>query len=127
MLEITGLSHGSFPVRDIEVAKKFYGQVLGLKEAPRPDFNFPGAWYQVGDRQLHLIQNDRLPERVDDGKKPYPMNTHIALDVADVSAAKAALDEAGLTYRESAGPGPMWQLFVHDPDGNIIELLGQRS
>ena len=126
MITVTGLSHGSFPVRDIEVAKKFYGEVLGLPEIPRPDFGFPGAWYAVGDRQLHLIQNDRLPERVDDGRKPHPMNTHLALDVADVPVAKAALEAAGANFREVESPGGLWQLFVYDPDGNMIELLGKK-
>lgn len=127
MIEVTGLSHGSFPVRDIEASKRFYGEVLGLKEVPRPAFDFPGAWYAVGDRQLHLIQNSRLPDRVDDGRKPYPMNTHLALDVADVGAAKGTLEAAGCTYREVHSPGDLWQLFVYDPDGNMIELLGKSN
>lgn len=127
MLKVTGLSHGSFPVRDIEVSKKFYGEVLGLEEVERPAFDFPGAWYAVGDRQLHLIQSNRLPERADDGRKPYPLNTHIAFDVADVAAAKATLEAAGANYREVHSPGALWQLFVYDPDGNMIELLGKSA
>jgi glyoxylase I family protein len=127
MIEVTGLSHGSFPVRDIDASKRFYGEVLGLKEVPRPAFDFPGAWYAVGDRQLHLIQNNRMPERVDDGRKPYPLNTHLALDVADVAAAKESLEAVGLTYREVHSPGDLWQLFVYDPDGNMIELLGKSA
>ena len=28
--------HSSFPVRDAEISKAFYGDVLGLTEIPRP-------------------------------------------------------------------------------------------
>ena len=33
----------------------FYGTVLGLRELPRPAFDFEGTWYALSDRQLHLI------------------------------------------------------------------------
>lgn len=51
--------HTSFAVRDIERSKAFYGGVLGLEEIPRPNFPFPGAWFQAGTCQVHLIQIDQ--------------------------------------------------------------------
>src|SRR5699024_631712 len=49
------IHHVSLPVTDLEKAKTFYGDILGLKEIERPPFDFPGAWYQIGQQQLHLI------------------------------------------------------------------------
>ena len=54
--------HYSLDVSDIEVSRRFYGDLLGLSEIDRPDFGIPGAWYQAGPVQLHLIQT---PDGVD--------------------------------------------------------------
>ena len=53
MFKIETIHHVSIPITDLEHSKKFYGEILGLKEIDRPPFDFPGDWYQVGDRQLH--------------------------------------------------------------------------
>jgi len=58
MFIIEALHHVSIPVADLERAKQFYNEILGLTEITRPPFDFPGAWYQEGDRQLHLIVHD---------------------------------------------------------------------
>lgn len=49
------LHHVSLTVTDLERAKKFYSKTLCLKEIQRPDFDFPGAWYEIEGHQLHLI------------------------------------------------------------------------
>jgi glyoxylase I family protein len=55
MIEVETLHHVSLCVTDLARAKRFYSEVLTLREIARPDFDLPGAWYQVGDRQLHPI------------------------------------------------------------------------
>jgi catechol 2,3-dioxygenase-like lactoylglutathione lyase family enzyme len=56
-----------------------------------------------------------------------PRLRHVALDVADIDAACAAAPEAGGTAgcgsRPSHEPGRR-MAFVHDPAGNLVELLG---
>src|SRR3982751_2387385 len=47
--------HVSLTVTDLKRAKDFYSNILCLKEIQRPNFDFPGAWYEVGQQQLHLI------------------------------------------------------------------------
>ncbi|HEV7687059.1 MAG TPA: VOC family protein, partial [Acidimicrobiia bacterium] len=43
-LTVERLDHVSIIVTDVERAKRFYAQVLGLAEIPRPQsFDFPGA------------------------------------------------------------------------------------
>ena len=45
--------------------------------------------------------------------------THIALQIKDVAATKAALEAAGIAISGTRGTAA---LFVRDPDGNVIEL-----
>ncbi|MCZ6707393.1 MAG: VOC family protein [Chloroflexi bacterium] len=58
---VAGYSHVAICVSDVDKARDFYSGTLGLPEAERPDFGFPGAWYQIGPLQLHLMQRD-VPE-----------------------------------------------------------------
>jgi catechol 2,3-dioxygenase-like lactoylglutathione lyase family enzyme len=42
---IVRLDHIQINVTDLARAKRFYGEVLDLEEAPRPEsFDFAGAW-----------------------------------------------------------------------------------
>lgn len=115
------LNHVSFAVRDLDRSLRFYRDLLGLAPLPRPDFGVPGAWLQVGDAQIHLIQ---VPEGADVGTTPgavSPMAGHTAFYVTDYDASLAALRRAGLEVMEtSASNGQMW---VQDPDGHVIELI----
>jgi len=57
MLKVEDLHHVSIPVTDAERSRKFYKSILGLEEIERPNFGFPGVWFRLGSRQLHLIQH----------------------------------------------------------------------
>lgn len=116
-----GAHHFSICVGDIDRAREFYGEVLGLPEANRPDFGFPGAWYEAGPVQLHLIVP---PEGVDVGtraEKLTPIAGHIAFEIEDYGSVQQALEAAGHSV---LGLGPeVGQMFVRDPDGNVVELI----
>jgi glyoxylase I family protein len=119
--------HMSFPVRDVERSRVFYGTVLGLAEKPRPPqlaAMFPGAWYQAGACEVHLIQ---YPDTMDVGTPPptlNPMARHAAFAVADYQATLAYLHAHGIAVLETNPEvGQMW---VRDPDGHIIELIVER-
>jgi catechol 2,3-dioxygenase-like lactoylglutathione lyase family enzyme len=89
--------HASLSVADIERARGFYEGVLGLSPIERPDFGFPGAWYQAGDIQLHLIQ---VPEGVDVGAPPSgtnPLAHHVAFEIEDYEATGSWADGEGAT------------------------------
>jgi catechol 2,3-dioxygenase-like lactoylglutathione lyase family enzyme len=119
--------HMSFPVRDVERSRAFYGTVLGLVEKPRPPqlvAMFPGAWYQAGACEVHLIQ---YPDTMDVGTPPpslNPMARHAAFAIVDYRATLAHLKTHGIAVLETNDDvGQMW---VRDPDGHIIELIVDR-
>lgn len=115
-----GMSHVSFPVRDLDRALAFYRDVLGFAPIPRPDFPVPGAWLRAGDAEVHLIAAVAgLPL----GEPPpvlHPAAQHVAFRIGDYAGAVDRLRAHGLAPLEtSAEQGQLW---VQDPDGHIIEL-----
>lgn len=120
-MQITKCLHASVLVTDLEKAENFYSNILGLTKVERP-FNFPGAWYQIGEFQIHLIVADAIiPDLVNSEK--LGRNRHIAFAVANIEDAKQQLLNNGCPLQVSASGRSA--LFTQDPDGNIIELSEQ--
>jgi catechol 2,3-dioxygenase-like lactoylglutathione lyase family enzyme len=117
-VKVRALNHVGLHVVDVARASRFYAEVLGLAELPRPDFDFPGAWFALGDAQeLHLIGKGASG----DGRFK---ECHYSLEVEDLDGLAARLGERGLAHR---GPAPRpdgaRQVFLADPDGHVIELV----
>jgi catechol 2,3-dioxygenase-like lactoylglutathione lyase family enzyme len=114
--------HTSFPVRDLARSRKFYEEVLGLKEIERPDiFGMGGVWYEAGPGQVHLIEVDAdakvgTPPPVCD-----PRARHAAFAVDDYQSTVDFLKSAELeVFETNEEYGQCW---VQDPDGHVIELI----
>lgn len=116
-----GVHHVSFLVRDLESSRRFYEELLGLEPIPRPDLGLPGVWYRAGAAELHLITAPEGIELEPTSRKLSPLANHCAFAIDDYAATRGALEARGLAVVET-GPeqGQMW---VQDPDGNVIELI----
>ncbi len=104
------------PVTDIDAANHFYGELLGLRRSP----NSPADdWveYEAGNVTLAVM----TPHTHDYEFSALPPST-IALRVADVAAAKAKLEEAGLEVADMWDSGVCNGAGVSDPSGNRILL-----
>jgi catechol 2,3-dioxygenase-like lactoylglutathione lyase family enzyme len=125
MLKIEGINHATSPITDVEKAKEFYGKVLGLKELPRPEIpGVRGAFFACGGGEIHLGEKDSEYMR-----KNIPINLmpHVAFTVKSVEQVKRTLTEAGIPYFEFArSPVGRNQIFVQDPDGNVLEITDYR-
>ena len=125
-IEIETLHHVSLSVRDLERARAFYGGVLGLREIERPAFDFPGAWFALGDRQLHLIVHT-APRSLRGTTEVDPRDGHFALRVKNPRDALARLRANGVEVRDNPRNATPWeQVHFTDPDGNVIELNAER-
>ncbi len=119
MVKLKAIRHTGISITDVNKAKEFYGQILGLTELPRPELPVPGAWYECNGVQVHLIGHSETMRGIP-GVGP-----HIAVQVEDLEQAKRELTARGIAFQEFAPPPSMRAnpvLFVRDPDGNIVEL-----
>jgi len=121
MIDLVKLHHVSFAVSDLAASKRFFGGVLGLPEIERPNFDFPGAWYAIGDRQLHLIEQSGAGRDV--GGR-ISRSDHMALEVRDMEGVRKTLSDNAVEFAEGSNRAlGMEQTFCSDPDGHTIELV----
>ncbi len=117
-IEIISCLHVAAIVADLDRAVQFYSTVLGLQRVDR-SLKYPGAWYQIGDFQLHLIA-DRDYRAIPIDLAVSTRNPHLAFGVRDLEAAKERLLAANCVVKMSSSGRAA--LFTQDPDGNAIEL-----
>lgn len=134
MLELETLHHVAISVSDLARAKEFYSNVLGLEEIPRPNFPFDGAWYRVGNQEVHLIVSRDPTFR--SGKGVTLEDGHFALRAKSFREALAHLesqgcrnggDEPGRSMRVNPASVTGYpQIHILDPDRNVIEINADR-
>ncbi len=105
-------------VSDVERSCRFYSETLKLERIPRPDFDFPGAWFRLGSTQeLHLIGNLQTDVH------SHHRGNHFALLTSDLAAWEEHLSTIGAERSpRRTRPDGAYQIFVTDPDGHVIEL-----
>ena len=131
-IEIEKYLHTAIIVRDLEKANYFYGTILGLQRVDR-ELRFPGAWYQVGDEQIHLIVQQPIVQEstiqapvIQESNQQlgqdqkWGRNPHLAFRVKNLEQAKEELLKHNCSMQMSASGRSAF--FTQDPDGNIIEL-----
>jgi catechol 2,3-dioxygenase-like lactoylglutathione lyase family enzyme len=112
---INRLDHCSVLITDVERSRRFYGDILGLKEIPKPrTFDFVVVWFDLGDDMLHLL----LAEEADSISP-----RHFALRVSDAGAARVYFQKQSVAVRETTPIPGADRFFIADPDGNRIEII----
>jgi catechol 2,3-dioxygenase-like lactoylglutathione lyase family enzyme len=117
-MQIIKCLHTAILVSDLEKAEHFYSNVLGLSKIDRT-LKYPGAWYQIGDYQIHLIVHPNLSTTLPNAEK-WGRNPHFAVAVDNLGEAIARLQSQGYPIQMSASGRAA--CFTKDPDGNIIEI-----
>ena len=122
-MPIGSLDHFNVRTPDLESARRFYVDVLGLAVGDRPPFPFPGLWLYSGDGRpvLHLVGIDPAAAG-GTGTGTGPID-HMAFAADDVDAMRERLRDAGMEFTERTVPLlGLRQIFVQDPHGIRIEL-----
>jgi catechol 2,3-dioxygenase-like lactoylglutathione lyase family enzyme len=134
-MAIRQLAHFAVRTRDLEVSRRFYEDVLQLREGSRPPFAFPGAWlYSGGDEMslgvVHLVGGqgsaavgDYLGDRTSAASFGTGALDHVAFLANDWPTMRACCDAVGAPYVERTVPGlGLLQVFLTDPSGVTLEL-----
>ena len=121
MIEVGSINHVSLLVADTRRSLDFYHGLLGLPvDDSRPNLDFPGAWLQVGDGQIHLLELLKSGQSRDHGQHGG-RDYHLAMNVTSLDEVVQALEAAGIAYTRSRSGRKA--LFCRDPDGNALELV----
>lgn len=117
-MKIAELNHVALLVTDVQRSCEFYLRVMKLTPIPRPAFDFPGAWFQLGTNQeLHLIGG--RSEQIVSGNR----SNHFALRTDDIEAWEKHLTSVSADFLpKKLRPDGAEQIFLRDPDGHTIEL-----
>ena len=103
-----------------EVARRFYGDLLGFPEIPKPENlrRRGGVWFGTGNLDLHLgVDADFRPAR----------KAHVAFRVADLAAVRDRLAAAGYPAVEGEPLPGRRRCYVDEPFGNRTELVEESS
>ena len=115
------LDHFNIRTRDLAATVNFYENIMGLEKGPRPNFAFPGAWmYSEGKAVVHIVDIGKT----DEAQKPDSgVVHHVAFISRGFDGMKSRLTSKAMPFDARQVPGgELWQIFVHDPNGVMIEL-----
>jgi len=91
---------------------------VGLYAGDRPPFNFPGAWLYAGEKPiLHLVSET--------GNEAHGSGAidHVAINCSDIRSTIDRAKADNIPFEVKKVPArPLQQVFLHDPDGVMIEL-----
>ncbi len=117
-MAIVGMNHFTVLTSDLDATLNFYCDLLGLRNGPRPPFDFPGAWLYGGEQAiLHVIAGRPLPD------PPAGVIDHMAFSAVGLAQTVMRLRAAKIhcDLRQLPRNGA-WQLFCQDPNGARVEL-----
>lgn len=96
-------------------ARHFYGDVLGLKQIPKPSGPRQniGAWYDLGEAQLHLS--------VEKGADGNSSSRHVCYFVSNLEEAEQHFRGCSIEIIPDDEPNNR-RFYIRDPGGNLIEI-----
>lgn len=144
-MEHKGLMHVAFFTDQMDVIRDFYVNKIGLKEkmVVRYKRYINGrydAWRkmaQIDPEGICIIYFEVVPYQFieffpkEDGQGEHPSfnknlgYSHFSIEVEDIFKAKEELIASGVEIDNdiSKGKSETYQMWIHDPDGNKIEIM----
>ena len=113
-MSIVEINHFTIITKQLKVSIDFYDVCLNLKEGPRPNLKFNGAWLYFEKKPIiHLVEGVQLQQGVID---------HVALSVSNIGSYEKKLKNLGIEYKKNKLSNGINQIFFHDPNEAKIEL-----
>ncbi len=117
-VELKRLDHVNVRTANLRAMAAWYCDRLGMREGPRPDFSFPGAWLYIGDAPvIHLVGVDAV------GAQSDLRLEHFAFAAQGLGTLIERLTDTGEHHVLRRVPGfPIMQVNLWDPDGNHLHI-----
>ena len=115
MARVTMIQHINIQISDKERSREWYEKVLGAKFMDRgPELNQGQLQLRIGSGEMHTTHTPN----------PTPSG-HFALEIHDWDEMIANLDALEVPYTKPSirAYGNVRSTYIHDPDGNMIELV----
>jgi catechol 2,3-dioxygenase len=123
-MEVKELGHIVLYVRDVEVSRHFYRDVLGWKEVAGVEHRM--AMFSSGRTHHELLLIEVGPDATPIPPSPRVGMYHFGLKIGttddELREAYQTLVNEGANVVGSADHGVTHSLYITDPDGNEIEL-----
>jgi catechol 2,3-dioxygenase-like lactoylglutathione lyase family enzyme len=123
-LQLKAIDHVEVFVRDLEQAKAWYGDVLGLTEVCR--WHPEPIMIGVGGTKLALfLAKGGGPMTPGVRQAQPPIRWHrvaFGTDEAGFARAQEHLQEKGIKFRGPVDHRTAWSIYFDDPDGNPLEI-----
>jgi catechol 2,3-dioxygenase-like lactoylglutathione lyase family enzyme len=124
MPKVRRLQHTSVPMPPggNERARAFYGDVLGMREIPKPStLENNLVWFAANDDgdEVHVFQEENMGTN--------SAAQHLCLEVDDLEAFRQRLEASGYGTRTPEPITNRPRLFVRDPFDNLVELVEIRG
>ena len=120
---VTGISELVLEVRDLEAARRFYGETLGFEETRYGEGRDDRRWYLVGDTARLGIWTPQVGLAGGQGG----IHVHFAfhLDREELDPLLERLRSRGSEVEGPIQLGADRAIYVKDPDGNVVEFWTQ--
>ena len=118
------LDHATIVTTDLDAARRFFVEVVGLEDGARPPFGIRGYWlYAAGRPVVHLV-DATVPAYAG---RAAPRIDHIAFRIESPAEWQVLLERlrvAGVDYQRAEVPlSDELQLFVALAPGVVVEFV----
>jgi catechol 2,3-dioxygenase-like lactoylglutathione lyase family enzyme len=122
------LDHVTLVTPDLDGTRRFFCEIAGLEDGPRPPFSVGGHWlYAQGRAVIHLVDATVPAPRASAATRTAPRLDHFALRVApgdEWRALLARLRSHGVPYQLADVPlSGERQAFVALAPGVVVEFV----
>ena len=118
---LNSILHSSVLIADTKKSLDFYHKILALEiDHSRPDLGYPGAWLNIGNQQIHLIELPN-PDPVNNRPEHGGRDRHVAIATNQFDKLVSTLEKNNINFTLSKSGRKA--LFFRDPDANTIEVI----
>ena len=116
-IKLNGVHHIMVTVGDLDVARQFYSEILGLEEADCPVKDGQRIWYNIGHQELHV---NLQKEHYKAGFGHFAISVETGKYHDYVKKLKTTgYEKQNKSQKFEDG---LYRLFIDDPFGNTIEI-----